>query len=297
MQSIKHHKGIGSIGMGCVTLGREVDPKASLKLLDRAYDSGITFFDTAASYGNGLSETILGDWLQFRRPDIDRIKIATKIPAPYEAAKIIQSAEESLRRLKIETLDILYLHSWHHGMEYESVFTALDQLLKSGKVRGLGASNFNKQQLAYSISVQEECGLASFRYVQNNNNIAVREVGDDLRSVCLDKKVKIVTYSPLGAGFLTGKYLTGIQEGTRFHVAPAHREDYFNETAFRRLSALQDIAMRKEIAVEHIALAWALHYPDVSHVLIGAREDRHIEQAIAALDFDDPDVFTELDLT
>ncbi len=294
MSSLKYHNKISSLGMGCVTFGREIDRSSSIRLLDYAYECGIDFFDTAVSYGDGVSESILGDWLQFRPAAISSFTIATKIPAPFEAKKIMLSAEESLRRLRVDAIDILYLHSWHDTVGNENVLAALDELVNVGKVRNLGASNFTHAQLARAVQMQEERGFTRFRFVQNNNNIAVSELGADLRSFCFINNIKIITYSPLGAGFLTGKYLNGIKEGTRFHVAPGHKEDYFNENAFRRLATLKDAAFKTGLPVERIALAWALHHPGVSRVLIGAREYSHIAQAISALDFTGSSVFAEL---
>ncbi len=262
------------IGLGCVTFGREIDQAASFALLDHAWGRGVRHFDTAAAYGGGASETILGKWLASRKPE--GITIATKILPPYDRIDITHS----LKRLGVEQLDLLYLHQWH-----ETALQA-DTALEGLPVKRFGASNFTLEQLR----------VAGPRYtvVQNNHNLAVSDVNDEFRAYCATSGVSIVTYSPLGAGFLTGKHQSGVQSGSRFEIIPGHQQVYFHDSAYQRLSKLEAVAKRTGHSQAHLALAWALHQPGIDTVLIGGRSPAHLDQAFAALDFNDAALLTEL---
>lgn len=263
-----------SIGLGCVTFGREIDEAASFTLLDHAVARGVTHFDTASAYGGGASEKILGKWLASRKPE--GITIATKILPPYDRIDIT----DSLRRLGVEQIDLLYLHQWH------DTALQLDSSLDGLAVKQLGASNFTLEQL--------QAAGPRIRVVQNNHNLAVSDVTDSLRDYCAANEIAIVTYSPLGAGFLTSKHQNGVQAGSRFEIIPGHQQVYFHESAYQRLAKLEAIAKRTGHSQAHLALAWALHQPGIDTVLIGGRSPAHLDQAFAALAFDDATLFTEL---
>jgi aryl-alcohol dehydrogenase-like predicted oxidoreductase len=262
------------IGLGCVTFGREIDEAASFALLDHAFSRGVTHFDTAAAYGGGASETILGKWLDSRKPE--GITIATKILPPYDRIDITGS----LRRLGVEQLDLLYLHQWHETALQAGA--ALEKL----PVKRLGVSNVTLDQLR-ALGPR-------FRVIQNNHNLAVRDVSEALRDYCVANDIAIVTYSPLGAGFLTGKHQNGVQAGSRFEIVPGHQNVYFHEAAYQRLARLETIAKRSGHSQAHLALAWALHQSGIDTVLVGGRTPAHLDQAFAALEFDDPALLAEL---
>jgi aryl-alcohol dehydrogenase-like predicted oxidoreductase len=264
------------IGLGCVTFGREIDEAASFALLDHAFARGVTHFDTAAAYGGGASETILGKWLASRKPK--GITVATKILPPYDRIDIT----DSLRRLDVEQIDLLYLHQWHE--------TALQAgaALENLPVKRFGASNVTLEQLR-ALGPR-------FRVIQNNHNLAVRDVSEALRDYCAANDIAIVTYSPLGAGFLTGKHQNGVQAGSRFEIIPGHQQVYFHDAAYQRLARLEAVAKRTGHSQAHLALAWALHQPGIDTVLIGGRTPAHLDQAFTALDFDDPALLDELSL-
>jgi aryl-alcohol dehydrogenase-like predicted oxidoreductase len=264
------------IGLGCVTFGREIDEAVSFALLDHALERGITHFDTAAAYGGGASETILGKWLASRKPA--NITVATKILPPYERMDITPSLE----RLGVDHIDLLYLHQWH-----DTALKAAEALEKL-PVRRFGASNVTLDQL-------RALGRR-FRVIQNNHNLAVSEVNDELRDYCATNDIAIVTYSPLGAGFLTGKHQNGVQAGSRFEIIPGHQQVYFHDAAYQRLARLEAIAKRTGHSHAHLALAWALHQPSIACTLIGGRTPAHIDQAFAALEFADEAVLNDLTL-
>ena len=283
------------IGLGCVTFGREIDAAASFKMMDHALDNGVTFFDTAAAYSNGASETIVGKWLKSRNSVGLPIIISTKVLPPFTPENFGLLINDSLRRLGTEVIDILFLHRWDSTLESVETLKALDGLLRNGKVRALGASNFSLEQLREIISIQNDHGLAVFSYVQNNHNLAVSDIGIAFEQFCGLNHIEIITYSPLGAGFLTGKHQNGVYPGSRFDLITGHQDVYFNKKAQRRLQQLQLTADKTGYPPVHLALAWALHQPAVASVLIGGRTTAHLDQAFLALNFDDPDIFAELE--
>jgi aryl-alcohol dehydrogenase-like predicted oxidoreductase len=266
------------IGLGCVTFGREIDKAASFTIMDYAVANGINFFDTASAYGNGASEEIVGEWLAARK---SKIVVATKILPPYDRSTISKSVDECRRRLRIDTIDLLFLHSWHEDVLTDETLSALDDVIKSGAAKELGASNFSPEQLDKAAALQK-----IFCFAQNNNNYAVREFNDQFQQICERHKVDMVSYSPLGAGFLTGKHTNGVISGSRFEVAPAHQKIYFTEEAQSRLQHLQSVAEKTSYTSAQLALAWAFHQP-VAKVLCGARTIDHIDQALAAMRLND----------
>ena len=231
---------VSKIGLGCVTFGREIGEAAAHGVLDHAFAREITLFDTAAAYAQGASESIIGRWMASRRPAAGSVTVATKIQPPYEPARLADAVGDSLRRLGLTAIDLLYLHRWDATAESPASLAALDALVRAGKVRALGASNYNRQQLETALALQQRHGLERFSVAQNNQNLAVNDVSAEFREFCAARKIAIVTYSPLGAGFLTGKHRRGVQPGSRFDLVPGHQEVYFHDTAWRRLAQVFD---------------------------------------------------------
>ncbi|HYF34241.1 MAG TPA: aldo/keto reductase, partial [Prosthecobacter sp.] len=198
-------------------------------------------------------------------------------------------------RLQLDRLDVLYLHRWDASAETPEALVALDLLVKTGAVGTIGVSNYTFAQLTVAAAVQDRLGLTPFRVVQNNNNYAVREIPPDLRDWCVARGVAIVTYSPLGAGFLTGKHQSAVQPGTRFAVAPGHQDVYFHKEAYERLARLQSLAASTGHSQTHLALAWALHQPGTASVLVGGRTPAHLDQAFAAMSLDSQRLFADLE--
>lgn len=281
------HKYIGKIGLGCVTFGREIDLPASFSIMDYALEKEISFFDTAAVYGGGASEEIIGQWSAQRGRAAMHITIATKLLPPFEATTIAAAVEQSLMRLRRDRIDILFLHSWHPSVGDDHVLVELNKLLISGKIGALGASNFNAGQLNALLQQQVNNDLVPVAFIQNNQNFAVSDVDDELRKLCRDFNVHIITYSPLGAGFLTGKYRHAVSPDARFEIIPGHKDIYFNDHAWERLDKLLKVAKETGKPVASLALSWAFRQPQVSSVLIGCRSTQHIDQALAAIEYGD----------
>jgi len=285
---------MSQIGLGCVTFGREIDQEQSFEMMDYALEHEINLFDTASAYQNGVSETIVGKWLESRRSATDQIIVATKISPPYEYDRIVESVDLSLKRLRLDRINLLYFHSWDDSVLTENALFTIDKLMKQGKIHKIGASNFSEDQLQDSIAIQKYNGLTCFQYAQNNHNLAVSDLTMEFKKLCQNNKVDIVTYSPLGAGFLTGKYDSGMIKGSRFEIIHQHQNIYFNEQALKKLEMLRDLSNSRSYSIALLALVWALHQPGIKSVLIGGRNITQLELAFAAKRFNDMEVLADL---
>jgi len=274
---------VSSIGMGCVTFGREIDRDDSFEVLDRAMECGITLYDTAEAYAQGASEKVLGEWIADRGVR-DRIVLATKVSGVLTKDRIITSAEESLRRLQTDVIDLFQLHIWDDATTLNDTMQALNTLVESGKVRYIGCSNWMAWQLAKSLLLCQASGLARMRSVQPPYNLVEREIEPDLLPLCADQRIGVVSYSPLAAGFLTGKYGHGQQvpTGTRFDVIPEHQPLYFTNHGYAVLGRLEKAAKLSGRSMVQLALAWVLKQPNVTSVLIGARNTAQVDQVFEA---------------
>ncbi len=285
---------MSQIGLGCVTFGREIDQEQSFKMMDYALEHEINLFDTASAYQNGASETIVGKWLASRRSATGKIIVATKIAPPYKYDRMVESVDQSLKRLAVDRIDLLYFHSWDDSVLTEDALFTIDKLVKQGKIHKIGASNFSEDQLQDSIAIQKYNGLACFQYAQNNHNVAVSDLTSGFKKLCNNNKIDIVTYSPLGAGFLTGKYDSGMITGSRFQIIPEHQQVYFNKEALGKLEMLRNLSNSTGYSTIHLALIWALNQPGIKSVLIGGRNTSQLEQAFTAKQFNDKEVLADL---
>ena len=274
---------VSSIGMGCVTFGREIDQATAFGIMDHALEKGITLFDTAEAYAAGASEDVLGAWLG-SRGSRDRVVLATKVAGDLTAERVVSSAEDSLRRLGVDAVDLFQVHNWTDDVPVEETMRALSQLVAQGKARYVGCSNYDGAQLGAALDACKAGGFARLESAQPNYNLVTREIEADLLPLCAEQEVGVVSYSPLGAGFLTGKYLKdgAIPSGTRFDVIPGHQDIYFSEENFERVERLRDISERTGQSMIQLALAWVIGQPGISSVLVGARHIGHIDQAFKA---------------
>jgi 1-deoxyxylulose-5-phosphate synthase len=275
---------VSAIGLGGATFGREIDEPAAFEVLDRALERGITLFDTAEAYSAGRSEEILGRWIASRGVR-ERIVLATKVAPPLGRERLLASAEASLRRLQVETIDLLQLHSWDPKTPLEETLAALDEIVRQGKARYAGCSNFAAWQVCKALWRQDARAWARLEAVQPVYNLAMREAERELLPLCADQELGVITYSPLGAGFLTGKYRQGgpVPAGTRFAIVPGHQDIYFNDASFQAMERLRARAADLGTPMVRLALAWVLARPGVTSVLIGARSTAQVDQAFEAL--------------
>ncbi|MEZ4834918.1 MAG: aldo/keto reductase [Caldilineaceae bacterium] len=274
---------VSSIGLGCVTFGREIDEDASFVVMDRALERGITLFDTAEAYAKGSSETVVGRWLADRGVR-DQIVLATKVSGVLTRDRVISSAEASLQRLQTDVIDLFQVHHFDAKTPLNETLEALDALVKAGKVRYIGCSNYAAWQLCKSLWQQDVHDWARFESVQPNYNLVTRGIEGELLPLCADQAIGVISYSPLGAGFLTGKYRKDgpLPPGTRFDVMPGHQSIYFTDDKFRVMEGLRAASQESDMSMIRLALAWVIGRPGVTSVLVGARSVDHIEQAFEA---------------
>ncbi|HMO57146.1 MAG TPA: aldo/keto reductase [Roseiflexaceae bacterium] len=274
---------VSSIGLGCVTFGREIDRDTAFAVMDRAMAAGITLFDTAEVYAAGRSEQIVGEWLAARGTR-RQIVVATKVAGSLSYERVITSAEASLRRLQIDTIDLFQLHRWDPEIPLDETLAALDQLVQRGLVRYVGCSNYAAWQICKALWRQDVAGYAPFVAAQLNYSLAMRGIEDEHLPLCADQQLGVLAYSPLGAGFLTGKYAPGapIPAGTRFDVVPGHEVGYFTTRNFAMLDLLRERATAWGTTMPQLALAWAFSRPGITSTLIGSRSPAHVDQALQA---------------
>ncbi len=272
---------ISRISLGCVTFGREIGREESFAIMDYALEKGMNYFDTAEAYGNGASEMIIGSWLKERNTR-SKIYLGTKILPPYSPEKIIQSCENSLERMQISEIDLFQLHAFHETALNPKVLLAFDKLIKDGKVRYPGVSNFSQEQLTGFLKMQKELGLNQICSLQNNHNLAIQNLGTQTLEFCRQEGIGSISFSPLGAGFLTGKYKSSIPKGARFNLQPGHQGLYFNRDGAMALEKLEAASAETGISKVELALAWVLNNPDITTTLVGGRRISHIDQAFAA---------------
>lgn len=277
-----------SIGLGCVTFGREIDEAASFAMIDRALDVGINFLDTAEAYEQGASEEVLGNYFH-RSGRRDRFILATKkLPAlAYRA--VIDGLEASLRRLQTDRIDLYQLHAYDPHTPLEDTFRALDKLVSDGKIRAVGCSNFGADNLMAAVEAGNRTEGAPLVSLQPNYNLVVRDIEEQVLPVCAREGLGVISYSPLGAGFLTGKFRRGggIPPGTRFDIMPGHQEIYLQDRFFAVLEGLERIAEETGIPMVQLALRWVMTRSGITSVLIGGRQAAHIDQAILASERED----------
>jgi aryl-alcohol dehydrogenase-like predicted oxidoreductase len=281
---------VSAIGVGCNQFGNKVDVAGTKAIVARALDVGINFFDTADVYGNrGGSETYLGEALAGQR---DKVVLATKGrydmgDGPNDAGAsryhLLTAIEASLRRLKTDHIDLYQIHGWDEGVPVEEMMRALEDAVRAGKVRYLGASNFSAWQLCRSNDLAEMMGWESFVTLQPHYHLLEREVERELIPYCRFANIGIVPYFPLAGGFLTGKYKRGepAPSGSRGEKSP-YVQKYLTDANFDRLDRLAAFASARGRTVHALAFAWLLGQPQMTSVIAGATSPEQISANAAA---------------
>jgi aryl-alcohol dehydrogenase-like predicted oxidoreductase len=295
----------GKLGLGCVTFGREIDEDASYRIMDYALEHGITLFDTAESYGGGesrlyrrqrlgddirevtgelhSSEKVIGRWLK-RTGCRNQIILQTKVSSEFTRSGVARSIEDSLERLQTESIDFYLLHRFESAVPLEDTIEPIAAAIHRGKIAAMGCSNFNLAQLRQACEVSRRLGIR-VEMAQPLYNLVAREIEGDFLAFCKAERIAVVPYSPLGAGFLSGKYVSGqaFPTGSRFDVKPGHADIYFSERNFRTLARLDALSQRAGIPMVRLAMGWVLRNPNLTAVLVGARSTAHIDNALEAL--------------
>jgi aryl-alcohol dehydrogenase-like predicted oxidoreductase len=282
---------VSVVGLGGNTFGRYVDEAGTARIIHRALDLGVNFFDTADVYSNGVSEQFVGKALADRR---DRALIGSKVAmkmgeGPNDRGlsrhHVIAGVEAGLRRLGTDYLDLLQVHAPDPETPIEETMRALDDLVRAGKVRYLGCSNFAAWQLAQALWVADRRGYAPFVSVQPRYSLLDRSIEAELVPACRAFGVGIIPYSPLAGGILTGKYRGGArpegargtdQEGAGFFTRQLAGKD---EAAVERLAGWAEARGR---ALGDLAIAWLASQPEVSTVIAGVTSPEQVETNVRA---------------
>jgi 1-deoxyxylulose-5-phosphate synthase len=258
-----------------------------------ALESGINFFDTADVYSAGVSEEITGAWLK-EMASRDEIVVASKIhgpmgPSPNQRGlsrkHIIEGCEKSLRRLGMDFLDLYQIHRWDPNTPIEETLDALDSLIRSGKVRYIGASSMAAWQLSKALYTAREHGWHRFSSMQNHYNLVYREEEREMIPLCLDQGLAVIPWSPLARGFLAGNRQRGGGGSTqRAQVDTFANDMYFREDDFAVADAVAQIAGQRGVSNAQVACAWVLQAPGVTAPIIGATKAQHLKELIKAVD-------------
>jgi len=294
---------VPSLCLGTATFGGgavfdqwgNTDVKEATRLVDICLEAGVNMFDSADIYSAGAAETVLGGAIKGRR---DRVIISTKATfrfgdGPNEVGSsryhLIKSCEGALRRLGTDYIDLFQLHGFDALTPVEEVMHALDNLVRAGKIRYIGCSNFSGWHLMKALAVSEKYGLARYVAHQAYYSLIGREYEWELMPLALDQGVGAVVWSPLGMGRLGGKVRRGqaLPKVSRLHDATTQKlappaEDEF---VFRVVDSLDVVAKETGRSVAQVALNWVLHRPTVSTVIIGARDEEQLRQNLAAAEF------------
>jgi 1-deoxyxylulose-5-phosphate synthase len=274
------------------TRGWHVNKEDAREHFQIALDAGINFFDTADVYSAGLSEEITGTYLNEMAPR-DEIVLATKVfgnmgRTPNQRGlsrkHIIAGCDASLRRLKMDYIDLYQIHRWDFNTPIEETLEALDSLVRSGKVRYLGASSMAAWQFAKALYLAKEHGWHRFMAMKNHYNLVYREEEREMIPLCMDQGVGVIPWSPLARGFLTG---TRNREGgstTRSQVDTMARDMYYSEDDFQVADAVAAVAKQRGVSAAQVACAWVLQAPGVTAPIIGATKTGHLRDLLASVD-------------
>lgn len=281
-------------GRGYWTIVGQVDQKQADSLVNTALDAGVNFFDTADVYSLGWAEEILGKALGSRRKDVI---IATKVrarmgPGPNEVGlsrhHILEGCNASLKRLGTDYIDLYQVHSFDSSTPLEETLRALDDLVRQGKVRYIGCSNFPAWQLMKALSISEKTGWEKFVSLQAFYSLIARDLELDYIPLCLDQGLGILTWSPLGGGFLTGKYRRGRPrpQGAR-RSDPQKQFLQFDEgKGFDIVEELDRIGKNHNATVAQSALNYLLRKPGVTSVIIGAKTVEQLTDNLKTTDWE-----------
>jgi aryl-alcohol dehydrogenase-like predicted oxidoreductase len=282
---------VSRVCCGTMTFGAQTDETTAVEMVATCLDRGINFFDTANVYNQGASETILGRALQGRR---DRVVLASKVAAKMgdaadqsglSRAAIIRSIEDSLQRLQTDHLDIYYFHWPDYAVPLEESLGAMQDLVKSGKVRHVGTSNFASWQMVRLLWLAEKNHLPVIGVTQPMYNLLARGIEQEYLPMCREFGVATVVYNPLAGGLLTGKQQPAAPlPGTRFDKNQAYLDRYWHEANFSAVQELATIAQAADRSLVSLALNWILHHSAADAVILGASRLVHLEENLRAVE-------------
>jgi aryl-alcohol dehydrogenase-like predicted oxidoreductase len=284
-----------------MTFGHQCDERASFAIMDKAAEAGVTFFDTADAYPvpptpetAGRTEEIVGRWLKGKR---DRFIVATKcrIRVGHGAndeglsrKHIMEAAEASLRRLQCETIDLYQAHSPDPETPLDETLRAFDDLVRQGKVRYVGCSNYPAWLAALALGISERLGISRYDCVQPRYNLLFRDIEAELLPLCRDQGLGVIVYNPLAGGMLTGKYqsIEHPVAGTRFTLGKTgdlYRERYWHQAQLDAVAHLRRFFEPRGKSLTQAAVAWALAQPGITSAIVGASKPEQLDATLSAV--------------
>jgi aryl-alcohol dehydrogenase-like predicted oxidoreductase len=291
---------VSRLCLGTMTFGLQCDEKTSFAILDAAAGHGITFLDTADAYplgdkleNMGRTEEILGKWLRGRR---EQFVVATKCsgkvgPAAWNQGTsrkhVMRAIDDSLRRLGTDYVDLYQVHHFDANTPVDETVEAFDAVVRAGKARYVGVSNYHAYRVARALGRSEALGLAKLVSVQPRYNLLFRQIERELLPFCAEEGLAVIPYNPLAGGLLTGKHRRAAPppEGTRFTLGAAaktYTERYWQEREFDTVDAFVKLAKESGLEPATLALAWVLANPAITAPLIGASRPEQLKANVAA---------------
>jgi len=293
---------LSSIGLGCGNFGgigsapelfgRGENEAEAFAIMDRAEAAGINFFDTAASYGGGRSESWIGKWRSERgSPVLLSTKVFWSVSGDPDDRglsrdRILREIEGSLARLGTKRVDMYLTHEPDPEAPVEETLGALDELVEAGKVGAIGVSNVNGAQLEEALAASDRHGLTRFGWVQNEYSLLRRESERDVLPLCEREGLGFTPFSPLCGGWLTGKYERSrpFPEESRMAMRGEPYSDLVNERTFRGLELFKAAAAERAVEPAELAIAWVVSHPQATAVIVGPRRPEQLEAAVTASD-------------
>ncbi len=284
---------LGMMSYGSKDRKWHLDEAEAEPIVRRAVESGVTFFDTADMYSDGVSEEITGRLLAKLFPRRDDYVLATKLYFPTGAGPndrglsrkhVLASIDASLDRLGTDYVDLYQIHRWDHETPIEETMAALHDVVRAGKARYIGASSMYAWQFAKAQYTAQAAGWTRFVSMQNHYNLVYREEEREMIPLCLDQGVGIIPWSPLARGMLAGNRERGGDRNTVRAGSDPLADDLYDEADFDVVDAVRAIAAERGLPPARIALAWLLGKPAVTAPIVGATKLRHLDDAVAAVD-------------
>lgn len=293
---------VSRLCLGTMTFGYQCDEDTSHAILDRAMDGGVTFLDTADVYPLGgtnetvgRTEEIVGSWLKGRR---ERFILATKCfgrmgPNRWNQGNsrkhILDAIDASLKRLQTDYVDLYQLHGPDPDTPIDETLRALEDIVRSGRARYIGCSNFLAYQVARAVGRSEALGVVRFDSVQPRYNLLYREIERELLPLCAEEGIGVIPYNPLAGGLLTGKHQRedGPEEGSRFTLGSAakrYRDRYWHDREFDTVEELRDLAREAGMSMAQMSVAWVLANPTVTAPIIGASRPEQLDDSLKAVE-------------
>ena len=289
---------VSRICLGCMSYGSPqwrdwvLSEEDGRPFIQRALEMGINFFDTADMYSRGVSEEVLGRALaDFTRRE--EVVVATKVFFPMSDGPndrglsrkhITESIDASLRRLRMDYVDLYQIHRWDSATPIEETLSALNDLVRAGKVRYLGASSMYAWQFAKALYLADLHGWTRFSSMQNHYNLVYREEEREMLPLCRAEGIGVIPWSPLARGFLAGKRRRGEEDTRRGKVDSFAHDLYYQPEDFEVVERVVALAEKRGVKPAQIALAWLLHQPGLTAPIVGATRMEHLEDAVAALE-------------